>query len=42
MGKVIDVQRISDSCGYAVPHYTYQGDRDTLTRWAEQQGRMAW
>src|SRR4051812_18733353 len=25
--------RISDSCGFAVPHYSYKGESDTLTRW---------
>lgn len=30
--------RISDSCGYAVPHYTHAGDRDTLVRWSESKG----
>ena len=30
--------RISDSCGYAVPRYTYAGDRDTLSRWSEAKG----
>jgi hypothetical protein len=29
------LSRIGDSCGYAVPKYRYEGDRDTLTRWAE-------
>ena len=32
------VQRISDSCGYAVPLYEFRGPRDTLDRWALQQG----
>jgi hypothetical protein len=30
--------RISDSCGYAVPHYRYGGDRNTLIRWSESKG----
>ena len=34
----VAVQRIADSCGYAVPRYTYQGDRDTLTRWIDHKG----
>ncbi len=34
----IDVTRISDSCGYAVPRYEYVEDRDTLLRWAEKKG----
>lgn len=34
----IQVERVSDSCGYAVPLYEYQEDRDVLTRWSEQKG----
>jgi hypothetical protein len=30
--------RISDSCGYAVPRYSYAGDRDTLSKWSEAKG----
>ena len=33
-----DLTRISDSCGYAVPNYTYIGERDTLVRWADAKG----
>lgn len=32
----IDVRRISDSCGYAVPLYDFRGPRDILDRWAEK------
>jgi hypothetical protein len=28
----VDVHRVSDSCGYAVPLMAYQGDRDLLIR----------
>ena len=35
---VVDVQRVSDSCGYAVPLMTHDGDRDLLTRWADNRG----
>jgi hypothetical protein len=28
----VDVRRVSDSCGYAVPLMSYQGDRDLLVR----------
>ena len=31
---VVDVERVSDSCGYAVPKLTFSDDRDVLTRWA--------
>jgi hypothetical protein len=29
---VVDVERVSDSCGFAVPLMTYEGDRDLLIR----------
>src|SRR5687768_12820226 len=32
------VDRVSDSCGYAVPRYEFVEQRDTLTRWAEKKG----
>ena len=34
----IDVERISDSCGYGVPLMTLQGHRDNLDHWAETKG----
>ena len=34
----IDVARIGDSCGFAVPHYTYDGNRSTLDEWAQKKG----
>jgi Pyridoxamine 5'-phosphate oxidase len=34
----INVQRISDSCGFGVPHYEYQGERAALGKFAEQKG----
>jgi hypothetical protein len=34
----IEVTRISDSCGYGVPRFRYEGDRDQLTLWAERKG----
>jgi hypothetical protein len=30
--------RISQSCGFAVPHYSYGGEREALTRWSESKG----
>ena len=33
---VVDVDRISDSCGYSVPLMTYVGDRTLLTQWAQR------
>jgi len=29
----VAVHRVSDSCGYAVPLMSYQGDRDLLVQW---------
>ena len=34
----IDLERISDSCGYGVPLYRYEGDRAQLTAWADRKG----
>jgi hypothetical protein len=34
----VDVTRVSDSCGYAVPRFTFAEDRDTPIRWTEQKG----
>jgi hypothetical protein len=33
---VVAVDRISDSCGYAVPLMELTGERDLLTRWSER------
>lgn len=35
---VLDVDAVQTSCGYAVPTYTYVGERETLARWAEKKG----
>jgi hypothetical protein len=35
---VVDVDRVADSCGYAVPRYEYRGQRDRLIEWAERRG----
>lgn len=34
----VAVTRISDSCGYGVPVYDFQGQRDTLDKWAVNHG----
>lgn len=34
----IEVSRISTSCGYAVPFYDYNGERDILDKWAVAKG----
>ncbi len=33
-----EVQRIADSCGWGVPLYSFQGERDQLVRFGEQLG----
>jgi hypothetical protein len=35
---VVDVTRVSDSCGYAVPRFEFVDDRDLLDRWADNRG----
>ena len=32
------IDSLQTSCGYAVPLYNYEGERDTLARWAEKKG----
>jgi hypothetical protein len=34
---VADIDRVADSCGYAVPKFTFASERDVLTRWAARQ-----
>ena len=34
----VHVERVSTSCGFAVPLLEYQGDRETLDKWAANQG----
>ena len=35
---VVDVTRISDSCGYGVPLMRFEGERDHQRKWAERKG----
>jgi Pyridoxamine 5'-phosphate oxidase len=35
----VAIDRISDSCGYGVPLYAYQGERPQLADWAERKGQ---
>ena len=35
---VVDVDRVSDSCGYGVPLMDYVSERDQLDRWADHKG----
>ena len=34
----IDTARISDSCGFGVPLYRFEGERDHLDKWAAKKG----
>jgi hypothetical protein len=34
----VDVQRVSDSCGFGVPLYEFRGDRSQLHEWSERKG----
>lgn len=34
----VSVDRIADACGFGVPLYTYEGQRDTLLKYAETKG----
>ncbi|MGH7813799.1 MAG: pyridoxamine 5'-phosphate oxidase family protein [Candidatus Binataceae bacterium] len=33
---IVTVTRVADSCGYAVPLYRYEGERNQLVEWAER------
>ena len=35
---VAGIHRVQTSCGFGVPRYSYEGQRDLLDRWAETQG----
>ncbi len=35
---VVDVERVSDSCGWTMPFLEYAGERDTLDRYQERKG----
>lgn len=32
------ISLVQTSCGYGVPHYAFEGERITLTKWAEKRG----
>ena len=34
----VDLERISDSCGFGVPLYEYQGERPQLDAWSDRKG----
>ena len=35
----LDIDMVQTSCGYAVPHYEFSSDRQTLANWAEKRGQ---
>lgn len=35
---VADIERVQTSCGFGVPLYKYQGQRETLVNWATKKG----
>jgi hypothetical protein len=35
---VVDVERVADSCGFAVPLYEYKGERSQLVDYANKKG----
>ena len=35
----LDIDMVQTSCGYAVPHYEFSSDRQTLSNWAEKRGQ---
>jgi hypothetical protein len=37
----VTVDRVSDSCGYGVPLYRYEGERTQLLDWAHKKGERA-
>ena len=38
---IMEIDRIADSCGYAVPLYDYTGERSQLIAYWEQKGATA-
>ncbi len=36
---VVELTRITDSCGYGVPLFQYEGEREQLVAWARKQGQ---
>jgi hypothetical protein len=35
---IADIERVQTSCGFGVPLYEYQGQRETLVNWASKKG----
>jgi hypothetical protein len=38
----VDVERISDSCGWGVPFFEFKGERDQLKRWVDHRPFEEW
>lgn len=36
---VADIDMVQTSCGFGVPYYTYEGERDHAQKWAENKGQ---
>ncbi len=36
----VELTRIADSCGFGVPRYRFEAERDELPKWAEQKGEQ--
>ena len=34
----VEITRVTDSCGYGVPLFNYEGEREQLTAWARKKG----
>ncbi len=37
---LLDIEAVQNSCGFGVPFYDYNGDRDTLELWADKKGKV--
>ena len=37
---IADIDRVQTSCGFGVPLYEFQGQRETLIKWAEKKGEQ--
>ncbi len=36
---LLSIESIQKSCGYSIPFYEYQGEREALNKWAEKKGQ---
>lgn len=39
---VVELTRVSDSCGWSIPFFEYKGERDQLKRWVEHRPIEEW